>query len=257
MLDYVEFQSAGKTLRGMLHAPDGPDRRPCVMMLHGFTGNRIESHFLFVTIARRLAKAGIACLRFDFAGSGESDGLFEEMTTSGEASDAEAALDFLRAHPRIDRDRIGAAGLSLGGAVAGLLVGRRGPQVKALALMAAVADPSRVASIVRTGKYEAQLARLGYVDLEGLKLSRAFLQDLDGLAPTEDVAGYGGPVLIVHGSGDEMLPVSEAYAYREARSRSPEPTRFEIIPDASHTFMNLDHTDALCRMLTEFFTEHL
>ena len=257
MLDYVEIQSGPNTLRGMLHAPDGPGPHPCVMLLHGFTGNRVEAAFLFVKLAKRLRKAGIACLRFDFAGSGESDGEFEEMTASGEVADAEAALDFLRAHQAIDPHRIGAAGLSLGGCVGALLAGRRGPDVKALALMAALANPDRAGSIFRTDELAAQLAEAGYMEMTALKVSGEFVADLMTLEPAAAAGAYAGPVLIVHGSADETLPVEEAQKYRQARADSPHTTRFEIIPDAGHVFMTLAHTDRLGSLLTEFFTEYL
>lgn len=45
-------------------------------MLHGFTGNKTETHFLYTRLARQLATQGIAALRFDFAGSGDSQGEF-------------------------------------------------------------------------------------------------------------------------------------------------------------------------------------
>jgi pimeloyl-ACP methyl ester carboxylesterase len=88
VLHFVEFQSGRNTLRGMLHLPGGPGRHACVMLCHSFTGNRLESHFLFVTIAPALDAAGLACLRFNFAGSGESDGDFVDMTTAGEVAAA-------------------------------------------------------------------------------------------------------------------------------------------------------------------------
>jgi len=85
----------GLTLRGMLHVPDGAvGKVPVVAIYHGFTGNKMEPHFIFVKLSRALEKKGIASVRFDFAGSGESDGDFIDMTISGEISDAKCILDY-------------------------------------------------------------------------------------------------------------------------------------------------------------------
>ncbi|KPK83849.1 MAG: hypothetical protein AMJ81_07160 [Phycisphaerae bacterium SM23_33] len=257
MMQFVEIQSGPNTLRGMLHVPEGERPFPAVMFCHGFTGQRIEAHFLFVTIARRLENLGIASLRFDFAGSGESDGEFADMTMSAEVDDAAAALDFLRRHPAVDAARIGALGLSLGGGVAALLAVRRPADLRALALLAAVAEPARILSIIRTGRFESELARRDYIDWDGLMVRRRFLQDLEDLWPAQAAASYPGPLLIIHGGEDATCPPTEAYTYRQAREASSGPTQFEIVRGADHTFNNLDHTETVCRLLEGFFQQHL
>src|SRR5579864_8279648 len=120
----VEFPSrTGKMLRGVLHRPSDAAGRslPAVVMFHGFTGNRMEAHWIFVKCARNLAQAGIASLRFDFCGSGESDGEFSEVTLRGEIADGRMAVEFLRRQRGIDAQRVGLLGLSLGGTVAAAL----------------------------------------------------------------------------------------------------------------------------------------
>src|SRR5207248_8810535 len=135
MESFVEFPNrAGRRLRGMIHRPlEARSRRgtPAVIFLHGLTGDRMESHWIFVKCARALAKAGIASLRFDFYGSGESEGEFREVTLQGEIADARVAIEFFRRQKGINPERIGLLGLSLGGAIA-----------------ASVAGPGRVAALV-------------------------------------------------------------------------------------------------------------
>ena len=116
----IEFRNRrGKRLRGMIHKPGtGARRVPGVVFFHGFTGDRMESHWIFIKCARALAKAGIAALRFDFYGSGESDGEFREVTLQSEIADAKSAVNFFRKQKGIDGGRLGICGLSMGGAVA-------------------------------------------------------------------------------------------------------------------------------------------
>ena len=61
----ITFSNHGQQLVGMLHLPDGPGPHPAVIFYHGFTGDRVENHVIFVKMARRLAAAGHAALRFD------------------------------------------------------------------------------------------------------------------------------------------------------------------------------------------------
>ena len=108
----VVFENEGQQIVGMLHAPDGAEGlSPAVVMFHGFTGTKVEPHRLFVKTARRLAEEGFYVLRFDFRGSGDSEGEFREMTLEGEISDAKASLDFILSQPGVDRGRIGVIGL--------------------------------------------------------------------------------------------------------------------------------------------------
>ena len=53
----VEITRNGMTMRGMLHRPDDVEGKvPIALIFHGFTGNKMESHFIFVKLSRRLAK---------------------------------------------------------------------------------------------------------------------------------------------------------------------------------------------------------
>jgi len=126
------------TLRGMEHIPEKSldEKVPAVILFHGFTGTKLEPHRLFLKISRALEKQGIASFRFDFLGSGESDGDFEEMTVSKEIEEAHAIVDFVKRDGRIDPSRIYLLGLSMGGLVASVVAGERPNDVAKLILMA-------------------------------------------------------------------------------------------------------------------------
>ena len=86
MQKYVEIKRDGLTLRGMLHVPDNVSSKvPMVILLHGFCDDRNEINFVHNELSQRLCDAGIASVRFDMNGSGESDGRFEDMTISSES----------------------------------------------------------------------------------------------------------------------------------------------------------------------------
>ncbi|MCS7190458.1 MAG: alpha/beta fold hydrolase [Fimbriimonadales bacterium] len=218
--------SRGKRMAGVLHLLEGRRRAPAVLMCHGFTGHKAESHRLFVHTARRLAKEGFAVLRFDFLGSGDSEGLFEEMTIRGEVEDALNALSFLREQPRVDARRVGMLGFSLGGCVVALSLPRAGT-VKTLVLWAPVSNPMRW--MPPTGVPDQPQNRGGF--LVGVH----FFRELPELKPLESVRGYKGSVLVLHGAADQAVSPDEGRAYEQAFSSAAR-FEFRLIDGADHTF---------------------
>ena len=111
----------GQKLALVLHLPA---RLPasCVVACHGLAASKDSEKYLL--LGREFPKAGLALCRFDFRGSGESDGAYAESTVAGRIADLEAVLDFLATHPALDR-RFGLLGSSMGGFVALHVAARR------------------------------------------------------------------------------------------------------------------------------------
>jgi hypothetical protein len=238
--DLLWIEAPGGNLAASFHLPAAPRPAPAALLLHGFTGHRGEAHFLFVHTARALAAAGIAALRVDFRGSGESDGAFSDMTVETEIADADAALDWLRARPEVDPARVSVLGLSMGGAVAACLSGRDGAagreRVAALVLWAAVAHFDGLRR--RAEAEDGGPPRLpdGTVDIGGIALGSAFGQVLEALRPGEEVVGFQGPALIVHGTEDQAVALSHA---EEFAGLLGERARTHIIQGADHVFSSV------------------
>jgi uncharacterized protein len=137
----VNFSSAGITLRGLLHVPEGATHpRPAIILCHGFGGSsRGAGH---PDLAKALERAGYVVLRFDFRGCGQSDGQKGNVICEEEVADLRHALDFLEAQASVDRERIGVIGASLGGSVA-LYVAATDKRVKLCAANGAVGNGER------------------------------------------------------------------------------------------------------------------
>jgi alpha/beta superfamily hydrolase len=95
-------------LAAVLHRASG---KSLVILCHGFTGTKVETGRLFVQTARALQKAGLSALRFDFMGSGDSSGDFNEISPNSQIHDA---LDVLAWAQRRYK-KIAFLGLSFGG----------------------------------------------------------------------------------------------------------------------------------------------
>lgn len=120
----VENPRAGTKAAGTLSLPAGEGPHPAVLLLSGSgpqdRDGTIHGHRPLKVLAEHLARRGIAVLRTDDRGVGESTGDFSVCTIEDFASDARAALAFLRTRREIDARRIGVVGASEGGLVAGL-----------------------------------------------------------------------------------------------------------------------------------------
>jgi uncharacterized protein len=252
---FVEFSNPrGRTLRGMLHLPAAAGKRPApgVVLFHGFTGNRMESHWMFVKCSRALAQAGFASLRFDFCGSGESDGEFRDVTLRGEIADGRATVAFLRKQAGIDPERVGLLGLSLGGAVAAALAPH--VQAKVVVLWSALAHTARLRDLVK------QLAKKipgkpGALEFDAREISPRFIADVLKVEPVRHLARFKGPTLIVHPEKDEAIPVSHAHDFYQAAGADAK--ELAIIAGADHVYTSILWEQEVIVRTVKWFGRHL
>ena len=250
----VEFQNpSGRWLRGMIHRPHSAHRRaPGVIFFHGFTGDRMESHWMFVKCSRALAKAGMASLRFDLSGSGESEGEFRDATLQGEISDARAAVDYFQRYRGIDPKRLGLVGLSLGGAIAAVVAPETG--ARALALWAALAHPSHLRALAES-RSVAIAGGDGAREYSGHEVSPRFLDNIDKIDPLRSIARFTHPTLIIHPEKDAYLPVSHAEDFFQAAASATKEKI--IIPGADHSFTSLVWEREVIERTVEWFRQCL
>ena len=141
MIRNHDFQHNGLTLRSTMHIPDGPfgTRRPTVVFIHGFSANRLEVGSSFVHMSRLLESSGIASVRFDLSGHGESDGAFFDITITGEIAEARSVVQTVRTLDFADPSRVGLLGMSMGGVVAAIVAAEE-PGIRAVCLWSPAAD---------------------------------------------------------------------------------------------------------------------
>lgn len=252
--EQICFENESQRLYGMLHVPEGDGPHPAVALLHGFTGTRIESHRLFVKTARAMADRGLIALRFDFRGSGESEGDFVEMTVEGEISDARQALNYLETRPEIDSSRLGLLGLSLGGVVAACLAGED-RRVKTLGLWATPELKQFAHSdTVSTGMNWESLREKGWMDWGGNRVGRGFFEGAQTLNPYDSLKKYEGLVLLVHGTRDVTVPIASGRSYAIALGDRAE---VHWIEGADHTFSKYEWERQVIQLTTDWFKRQL
>ena len=252
--ELVSVGPPGSRIYGMLHLPPlagGP--APATLILHGFTGSSTSDNRLLVRIARHLACQGIGALRFDFRGSGQSEGEFGEMTLGDEIVDAALLLDWLAARPEVDARRLGVIGFSVGGAIARCLLATR-PAIRAAVLLAPVAHPLEVLVSGANAEQLAGQARGGLIDARGEGLGPAFVAELPTIRPLDLEVGAGTPQRVIHGTADPTVPFSEGEAYYQAATG---PRSLVPIEGADHGFYAMPWREQLLAASTEWLTRYL
>ena len=132
------------TLSGTLTLPEGKGPFPAVALVAGSgpedRDEGVAGHRPFLVLADHLTRNGIAVLRYDKRGIGQSTGSYGSATTFDFASDAEQAVALLKARPEVDGKRLGILGHSEGGLI-GPIAASRTPAARFLVLLASPAVP--------------------------------------------------------------------------------------------------------------------
>jgi uncharacterized protein len=164
-----ENAKAGVTLAGTLTIPQGDGPFPAVILVCGSGPNNrneeIFNHRPFLVLADALTRRGIAVLRYDKRGVGQSTGDYAKATLTDFASDARAGIAYLQTRGEIDRHRIGLLGHSEGGMTVPM-VAAKSPDVHFVVLLAAPGVPmdqllaAQQAAVLKTmGIDEATIAK--------------------------------------------------------------------------------------------------
>ena len=202
-------------LQAVIQKPDLTPGQQCPMVVfcHGFGGTKEGP--LFELITDSLQKHGIASIRFDFNGHGESEGKFEEMTVPNEINDAKKVIEYVRDLRYVSK--IALVGHSQGGVVASMTAGELGSDISAVVLMAPAAvlrdDAIRGSTF---GKQYNPLDPPEYVELWGpQRLGRNYIKTAFSLPIYETAANYHGPALIIHGNGDRIVPYTYGLRFHQ------------------------------------------
>lgn len=249
-VERVEFDSRdGKKLGGWF--VPGPDRAaapwPCVLLLYGY-GDYKEK---MVGYAKMVHEGGFAALMFDMRGSGLRKG---EPVSLGykERWDLMDAVRYVRTRPDVHPERIGALGISMGGATA-LLAAAEDPHIKAIVTDSAFAD---IADMIEPG----MRAFLGPHVLPFASLIVRIAEMMLGVKSKEirpDLAASrmgNRPLLVIHGADDMLTDPESANRLYEA---APGPKELWVVPYCDHACAPLVAPDEYKRRVNGFFARWL
>jgi len=206
----VTFQSdaAGLALAGTLTRPEGEGPHPAVVLLSGSgpqnRNSEVANHKLFHVLADHLTRQGLAVLRYDERGVGESEGVFDGATSEDFADDAAAAVRFLKTHSQIDTNAVGLVGMSEGGFVAPMVHTDREP-VDFLVLMAGPSVPGHEILVKQMAKIAAaQGAPPAAVD-SVRRQQRRVVEVIRTASDSAAIADRLRPMFAERGANDEQI----------------------------------------------------
>jgi uncharacterized protein len=236
----VTFRSDGHALVGVLYLAHGGEPKPTAVLLHGCPG--LEKN---LDLAAALRDRGWNALAFHYRGCWGSAGRYDLRTIP---RDVTAALDYLQSgeQPSVHPDRMAVVGHSLGGWAA-VLTAAADQRLRAVAVCGTVAELGALA--ISTDEVRREITR--FVAAEPEEFARQRDEAVERPQPV-DAAGSISPrpLLIVHGSDDEWVPVGQA---RTLYDRACEPRRYVEIEGANHSFSW--HREQLRDVIAGWLTE--
>lgn len=253
-----ECKRENLTIRGTEYRPQG-ENLPIAIVSHGFmaTGDMVSQY------AKLLAELGFVSFVFDFNGgcavNGKSDGKTTEMSVLTEVKDLEAVIAYTKTLPYANPDNIVLLGCSQGGFVSALTAAKLKEEISKLVLiypafcipddartgqmMFAKFDPKNVPDIVQCGP---------------MKLGSCYVLDVINMDPYEEIKGYTGDVLIIHGTEDDIVKLDyakKAYETYLNRVDKNEQNAFLGVIDGGQHGFSPKHDKIAFRMIKEFLSE--
>lgn len=227
----ITFQNInGNELSGRIDFPLIGKPRAFVLFAHCFTCSKNLKSVDYISQA--FTQNGMAVLRFDFTGLGQSKGDFADTNFTSNLSDLKDAYDYLDQHfeaPQI------VVGHSLGGAAVLHIAGQL-KAVKAVATVGAPSTPTHVYHLLESGKNELEEKGEAEINIGGrpFKMKKQFLDDLEQNEKKGIIRNLNKALLILHSPQDTTVGIESA---QEIFIEAKHPKSFVSLDGADHLLM--------------------
>lgn len=239
----------GQRLVGMLELPQS-DVQACAIFAHCFTCSKDIA--AASRISRALTSHGLAVLRFDFTGLGNSDGDFANTNFSTNLEDLFEAARFLESEYEGPSLLIGH---SLGGAAV-LAAAQRISTVKAVVTIGAPASAKHVEALFSQAKEQILEHDEAQVSLGGREftIKRQFIEDIERYSTTEHIGQLRKALLVFHSPIDSIVSIDEASRiYAAARH----PKSFVSLDKADHLLSNTNDSIYVAEVISSWMKKYL
>ncbi|WP_421763987.1 alpha/beta fold hydrolase [Ekhidna sp.] len=224
----VSFKNTnGQELSGRLDFPLIGKPKAYVLFAHCFTCSKNLKSVDHISHA--FTQQGMAILRFDFTGLGQSKGDFSDTNFSSNLSDLEDAYTFLEEYYEAPQIMVGH---SLGGAAV-LHVSGALANVRAVATIGAPSTPEHVTHLLDNGRKDLEEKGEADVNIGGrtFKMKKQFLEDLESKERNGVIKNLGKSLLIIHSPQDNIVGIENA---QEIYMEAMHPKSFVSLDGADH-----------------------
>jgi len=236
-----------KFIYGKLYVPKaGIEPYPTVIISHGLS----VTHSYVDSLAKYLVKQGFATYIFDYRGGGygsKSSGSSIEMSVLTEMGDLSDVVELLLQEKRIDKNRLFLAGQSQGGIVSALYAANNPEKIRGLVLEYPAFDIPDYGHSIYTNESNIP-DRYRFASME---VGRPYFTDTWNLDVYSEISKYTGPVLIIHGTEDSLVPIS----YSKKAVEFYQDADLIIVPRAGHGFYGLEKRK-ISKDIREFLKLH-
>ena len=246
----IKFTNAkGQLLAAKLEFPEG-EPSGYALFAHCFTCNKNLTAVR--NIGRALTKSGIAVLRFDFTGLGESEGDFESTNFSSNVEDIVAASNFLKENYSSPDILIGH---SLGGAAI-IFAAKHIESVKAVATIGAPSCPKHVSNLFKSDLEEIKAKGEATLTIGGreFKIQKQFLDDINEKNMDETVKNMDKALLVMHSPQDTTVGIENASQIYQAAWH---PKSFISLDGADHLLSTQEDSIYVGNMIATWSDRYL
>lgn len=244
----IWLKNGKKNIFGTLYEAESDNKnQPIAILSHGYNGNSVYNKF----IAESLASSGISVYAFDFCGGGtksKSDGETDDMSVITETGDLNAVIEQVKNWDWVDKENIFLIGESQGGCVSALVAAKR-DDINSLVLyypaFCIVEDANKK---FRCADDIPNTSRA----FMGMAIGKKYYEDILGMDIYGEIAGFKNPVLIMHGTADNVVD----YSYSEKANRVYENSELVTFEKAGHGF-NSEDSEKAVKYAYDFISENI
>ncbi len=235
-MQFKEIIVNDKAIRGFLHEGKSND---VVCIVHGFMGNKSDHHFMFRTFGDDICQEGFSVYRFDFLGSGDSDGtFFEEESINSQINQCKCVVRQFQK----ENYKVHLFAFSLGGVIASHVA--KEIKVESLFLLSPAGNFDEILFQMTSDSIDKN-----NLEVNGFKINPKLMEESRNFEYFNGIDRYQGPVKIVQGTNDQYVKMKSLHNYKKAYAKA----EIVLVSEADHCYSKVSYTESVRKEIHDFY----